>query len=906
MNAPWQIELLGRLRAVQGECVITRFRTRKAGLLLARLALFPRRAHPREELCDLLWPDVDLETGRSNLRQALASLRRQLEPPGTSGGSVLIADRHCLQLNPNAVIADVGRFENALKAGRLAEAEALYVGELLPGFYDDWVIDERERLAAVLETARIRLEKQMGQTVPSVSPDETPSENILLPFVPGDTGGLPMQFTRFFGRDRELETLDSWLQDPHTRLVTLMGPGGVGKTRLATEAARQMRCACPQLPVCFAPLADLSDSSLIAGAVADALGLPPRASDDALSPIVEALHAFPGALLVLDNLEQLGAGGAQVVRALLSRLPRLVVLATSRHRLAVAGEREFPLAPLPTPEDADLPAEQVAAFPAVQLFVDRAQAIRPDFQVTPANAPAVAALCAGLEGLPLALELVAARSRSLTPAQMLRSLSSRFALLATRRTDRDARHRSLWAAIEWSVELLPAPLRRFWIRLAVFRGGCTARAAAEVCGEPEALDSLTRLQERSLLTAEQDSSGDEMRFRVFESLREWAAEQTDAEQRETLAARHAAWCLGLTDQAADGLRGPEQAAWLTRLEAEQDNLRAALEWSKHADLTLALHLSAVLARFWQLRDQLREGRAQLNDVLALTEDDRSAARAATLHSAAVLALHQGDYAQAYAWAEGAHALYSQRGEAARVLSIIATLGAIAYYRRDLLGARRFYEEGLVLARVADDPHNMATLLGNLGGLVLEMDGDRDAARGHFQEAIALHRTTGHRGGLAHFLRELASLAAVDGDNTAARACFEESLSLARALGDRKGIAETLFRLGELFLRLGQQAAADTYLQDCLELLPDVEDRRSVERILGQYVLLCAAQGHLETALRALGTLDTVWPEGCSPGLQESLDGVFAQASATLGQKNADALRAAGRARPWTQMVAEAQ
>ncbi len=584
MDARLRIELFGGLRVQQGERVIIRFRTQKTASLLAYLAYHVERAHSREVLAELLWPQQTPKSGRLNLNTALHSLRKQLEPPGVPQGAVIISDRFSVQLNPVAVTVDVAEFEAALQSEKqtssnperthhLLTAVELYRGELLPGFYDEWIEQERtrleetylhalNRLVNLLTQARdfdralnyarralnadplreeshqtlMRLYADTGQPaaamehyselqrllkeqlnaapsaatralarniseqlsvtsdqkvrkgkegerrgkkgivkeVSSPSPSFSPS--------PAPAGSLPLQFTRFFGREKEIARLRGMLLSEQTRLVTLTGAGGTGKSRLAIEVGARLRDEFTG-GVWFVPLADLSDPRLIAGAVRDALRLLRSPGIEPMEQVVNALSRQP-ALLVLDNFEQLASSGALVVLTLLKRVPSLTCLVTSRRRLNVAGEREFPVLLLPLPEHSDTRTpEHLMSFPSVQLFVDRAQAARPDFQVTKRNASTVAELCRRLEGIPLAIELAAARAQVLTVAQMLDRISKRFDLLSKRRADTTLRHRSLWAAMEWSYQLLSPELQRFFASLSVFRGGWSVEAAERVCFE---------------------------------------------------------------------------------------------------------------------------------------------------------------------------------------------------------------------------------------------------------------------------------------------------------------------------------------------------------------------------------------------------------------------------------------
>ena len=601
MDAPWRIRLLGALRVEAGETTISRFATSRVAVLLARLAFYPQRAHSREELADLLWPEADLGAGRLNLRVAIASLRRQLEPPPISPGSILVADRSFIGLNPDAFRCDVVEFEAAwAKASRaasplskrdaLAGAAALYGGDLLPGFYDDWIAEERERLDALHEelcaqqgelAARIPTGQSSIMATESAVESAAPSPRLLCP---PRLLRLPIQFTRFFGREQDCTHISDLLEMLDTRLVTLTGTGGVGKTRLALETAHQIteRTASRFAgPVCFIPLADLSDARLIPAAIADALALA-RADDvEPLDQVVAALSELRPTLLVLDNFEHLVERGAPLVLSLLTRLPSLTCLVTSRRRLLLPGEREYPVSPLSVPPlglpDAPETPDQVTS---VQLFVDRAQAARPDFQLTRGNAAAVAALCRNLEGIPLAIELVAARAMALSPAQMNERLAQRFEVPSSRGGDEEDHYRSLWAALAWSYELLSPSLQRFFRGLSIFQGGCTVEAAQAVCTEPRALEFLTQLRERSLVMVDHD--GGAPQFRLLETLREFAGEQLSEGERAGLRARHGDYFMAQAEASQADLCGPEQAHWLERLEADNDNLRAALD-AAHED-----------------------------------------------------------------------------------------------------------------------------------------------------------------------------------------------------------------------------------------------------------------------------------------------------------------------------------
>jgi predicted ATPase/DNA-binding SARP family transcriptional activator len=721
---------------------------------------------------------------------------------------------------------------------------------------------------------------------PPVPAAALPAAPAAAPVVPQPLADrLPPSLNRFFGRDHELGRLLELLapMNDAARVVTITGPGGTGKTRLAVEAARRLNGSRGRW---FVPLADLTDPRLIPGAVLDALGVPRSAGIDPMDQLAAAVGAQPG-LMVLDNYEQLAPAGAPVVQSLLERLPGVTCLVTSRRRLALPGERQLPVRPLPAPDelpDVD-PAdpEDLLRYPSVQLFVDRAQAVCPDFQVTKGNAGAVAALCRRLEGIPLAIELAAARAQALTPAQMLERLEAREgAALLARRGGEGTRHGSLWAAIDWSYDLLTAEQRRFFARLSVFRGGCTAEAAAEVCEEPGALEYLAQLRERSLITAEEAGSG--IRFRLLEALREYAFERLAPEERSALGLRHAEYFRALAEQGAAELTGPGQADWLARLQAEHDNLRAAIRWSLEAGEAgseCGLLTAAALFRFWVMRGFLSEGREHLSAVLSRAGGARTVARAKALNAAGVLAQHQGDTAQARALYEEALAICRELGERKFAASALGNLGTLAYrtsdyalawrhleestairrelgdcwgvannlnvqaivasYRGDLDLADRCYGESLALFREVGDRHNTAMLLGNRASLA-EKRGDDALAEVLHREALGVYREIDDREDVTLPLAGLASIACKRGDYDAARGYLEEGLTVARKSGSRPRIALLLSRMGSLALETGDPEASAAYIRESLAIYRGTGSRLDIAVLLESLAHLTALQG----------------------------------------------------------------
>ncbi|MGC4042305.1 MAG: hypothetical protein QM758_00685 [Armatimonas sp.] len=453
----WTIRLLGGAHVAFPGTDVSHFESSRVVALLARLALFPHRLHPREELIELLWPEVPPDTGRHRLRTALSSLRRQLEPPGYEG-KLFSVTRHALQLVPGAFLCDVAQLEKAIQARRTDEALALMRGPLLPGLYDDWILLERERLEALCEALP-------EQPAPSLLPPAP-----LLPVLPGKVIPpiLPTYLTSFVGREKDFQEVKAGVET--YRLTTLTGPGGIGKTRLATEVARAVavefdRCA-------LIPLADCMEASELEERVRAVLGL--TEENGGFDTLLDQ-----SVFLVLDNLEHLIDGEiASGVGQLLTSLPKLTCLATSRRRLGIMGEREYPLSPLMPSESGENPARA--------LFLDRVRAVRPGFSLAARHEAEIQEIESALEGVPLAIELAAPRLRTVSLTELRQTLTTEFSAFARtgfgsrhgRRVHKDDRHRSLHAAIAWSWNLLSPRYQTFLSTLSVFRGGWTTEAAA--------------------------------------------------------------------------------------------------------------------------------------------------------------------------------------------------------------------------------------------------------------------------------------------------------------------------------------------------------------------------------------------------------------------------------------------
>jgi predicted ATPase/class 3 adenylate cyclase len=628
---------------------------------------------------------------------------------------------------------------------------------------------------------------------------------------------LPADLTPFIGRAELLAEVEARCR-AH-RLVTLTGPGGTGKTRLAIRAAASLGDELAD-GVAFVHLASIAVADLVPAAIATALGV----AEEPDRPVLETLQEHlrdRAMLLVLDNVEQV-IDAAPVVPALLAGAPRVRVLATSREALRVDGEQEFPVPPMTTP-DPDDPAdpEGLTAYESVALFVARAQGVRPSFALDRSNAAAVARICALLDGLPLAIELAAARVRLLEPARILERLDDALPILAGGGRDRAPRQQTLRGAIAWSYDLLDEAERACFRRMAVFNGGFTFEAAEAVCdphGElgGDALDLLGSLVDKSLLRRLDDHH--ESRFQPLFVIHRFAEELLEGTDEEpAIRARHAGVFLGLAEEAAPKLFGAEQSIWLDRLEEEHDNLRGALAWAiGSAETSIALRLASRLWRFWQMRGHLREGRERLDEVLAMPGvGEHLEAHAEALEAAGGIAYWMGEWARAADLYDRCLALRRSIGEPLAIAEAAYNRACIAAFatdepQRSVEGADRLLAEALALFREADDRLGVAKVLWATGGNLV----------GHAPEA--------------------------------AIAPFHESLGLYRELGDRFGEAWALNSLGLAEAASRQVDEAEAHMREALELFLAADDRSAISLLLTDFAVVATLRGDLPRALRLAG------------------------------------------------------
>jgi predicted ATPase/class 3 adenylate cyclase len=597
---------------------------------------------------------------------------------------------------------------------------------------------------------------------------------------------LPVQLTSFIGRDNELVQLRGLLV-AH-RLVTLVGIGGCGKTRLALQAAADALDVYPD-GVWLVELAPLSEPSLVERQLATVLGIREATATQGrtLTDRLVDYLASRRTLVLLDNCEHLVAACAGLAARLVGTCPDLTVLATSREPLGVAGEVTFGVPPLALVDAAD--PGQVSNAEAVRLFVDRAGLLDPGFGLTSENAAAVASICRRLDGIPLAIELAAARTRALTPQQLDARLDDRFRLLTGGSRTALPHHQTLRAAIEWSHRLLSGPEQVLFRRLAVFAGGCSLEAAEAVCaGDDDSLDVLllvAALVDKSLLVHEPTRG----RYRLLETIRQFAWDKlVEAGEVEGLRGRHRDWCLALAE-AAD-FSGPAATPWLARLAAEQDNLRAALEWNGPAgdDGEKRLRLAGALWQFWWLRVQIGEGRDWLERALRTGPAAPAAARARALAGAGMLAIEQRDAAAALAFYRQSQALYEQLGDRRGVAEILLGLGNLATWQGRYGEARALLEQALQEAHAAGAAWLAALALSFLANGI-RLQGDSASARPVYEQARDAFQSIGNPHGVAVATVQIGLCALESGDHQQARSLVREGLQMARELD---------FRWGELF------------------------------------------------------------------------------------------------------------
>ena len=693
---------------------------------------------------------------------------------------------------------------------------------------------------------------------------------------------LPEPLTTFVGRQRELAELQTLVAG--NRLVTLTGTGGVGKTRLAMRAAAAVLNRYHD-GVWWVELAALRDAGLVPQRVVSALGLteqPGKSHTQTLAEVLQAKHL----LLVLDNAEHLLAACAELTDTVLRRCPKVTVLVTSRERLGIPGELTYrvPSLSIPDPTRGDTP-QSLVDYESVRLFSERAQLHVPQFAVTDQNARALASICRRLDGIALAIELAAARVRSMSVDEVNQRLDQRLGLLTGGSRTVPHRQQTLRAAIDWSYDLLSDAEKGLFCAISAFAGGWTLEAAEWVCegddfAAREVLDLLASLVDKNLVVAEE--RGVTTRYRLLETVHQYAVERLQGRGKEAhWHRRHHAHFLALAEEAEPQLTGTNQKAWLDRLEAEHDNFRAALARSLETvqDGEAGMRLAGALARFWLVRGYLTEGRGWLSRLLAAMPAGTSATHAKAHNWSGVLAWKQGDYRAAQASYEQCLAIRRELGDRKGIGAVLNNQGLLAYEQGDYPAARVLHEQSLAIDRELADQWGIAVSLIHLGSLAM-IQGDSPSARAMYAESLAIFRELGDRGHIANALRSLGSLCSRQGDHPAARALYDESLAICRELGDRSGIARALYGLGVTARHQGDHSGAAALFEESRSIYLELGDREGTANSLNNLGHVAAARGDYPRAqVLQKASLEIFRELGDRPGTAASIEGLAALAFA---------------------------
>ncbi|GAB4213232.1 MAG: BTAD domain-containing putative transcriptional regulator [Roseiflexaceae bacterium] len=954
---PLRLTLLGSFTATSPDQDLVALQRQPAlQSLLAFLALHPGTPLPRQQVAFTLWPDTSEKQARANLRQSLYALRSIMGP-----SLPLQIDQQTITLEHNGALwVDLWVFDACLDApdsqDRLQSALDLYRGALLEGRYADWLAPFRERYErryqealerlaerceargeldraitltrrllesdpfqervarslmrrlaragdraaalACFEQLRRLLEAELG----AAPLDETTA--LAAQIARSETDGnappceLPCYTSPFLGREPELAELARLLADPACRLVVLLGMGGIGKTRLAIQAASDNRRHFAD-GVFFVSLVEVRNAAALTAAVFDALRLPRHPG----IPLDQQLREYLRTrrlLLVLDNAESL-RGNVAAIDELMRHVPGLTLLVTSRERLFLSGEWLLPVDGLPPPREPT--AAALARSSAAQLFLQRARMVRPDFASSEADSPEVAAICRRLDGMPLGLELAASWARAASCAQIAAILARPLTSLAVPFRDIDPRHHSLRTVILHSWSALDAEEQRALLCLTACRGGCDGAAAVAISSARE--QTLWALVDKSLLRY--DNSG---RYQLHELVRQFLDEQpADPADRATARQRHFEHFLALAEAVEQHMHGPDQAHWRAVLEADHENLRAAFAWAlSSADATLALRLSGALWMFWYAAGYFGEGLSWCEAALAHADELGAAVdpnmRATALSQGGSFAHLQGDVERARALHQQSLSLRRTLGDRRAIAASLNNLGLLADHQGMFAEAISFYEEAITLWRGLDWPNYLATTLNNQGVAYFGR-GDTAQAQRLLEESLNLWRRLGDRRNLGLVLYNLADVALAEQHYLLSHALFDEALGHLETTGERRFIGHVLIGRALVALAQGRLEQARTDLEQGLAILRAINDQVKLARCLEAFAALSAAQGQPEGAAQLLAAAEQLRITASAPATvpeRRAAERTADVARAALGPAAWKAATTAGRLLPWEQSL----